>query len=84
GFDLSGTNLALAKLERCLLTRTKLKHAWLLAADLNGANLSEADLTAADLRGADFRDSHQRGLICPDARTGDIPGLSLATRGLRR
>jgi len=70
-------------LVRCLLTRTNLKQAWLLAADLHGTNLSDADLTAADLRGADFSETHQRGLIMPGARTGLIPGLSLTTRGLR-
>jgi uncharacterized protein YjbI with pentapeptide repeats len=83
GFDLHGVNLAAAKLVRCLLARANLKHAWLLATDFHGTNLSEADLTAADLRGADFSDTHQRGLILPGARTGDIPGLSLTTRGLR-
>jgi len=84
GLDLRGANLAAAKLNRCLLTRTNLKQAWLLAVSFSGANLCEADLSAADLRGADFSDSHQRGLIMPGARTGEIPGLLLATRGLRR
>jgi uncharacterized protein YjbI with pentapeptide repeats len=83
GFDLRGVNLAAAKLVRCLLTRTNMKSAWLLATDLHGTNLSEANLTAADLRGADFSDTHQRGLILPGARTGGIPGLPLTTRGLR-
>ena len=83
GLDLRGANLAAAKLDRCLLARTNLKNAWLLAVSFSGANLCEANLSAADLRGADFRDSHQRGLILPGARTGAIPGLQLATRGLR-
>ena len=83
GLDLHGANLALARLSRCLMARANLKSAFLLAANLSGTNLSEADLTAADLRGADFREAHQRGLISIGALVGDIPGLPLATRGLR-
>ena len=45
--------------------------------------MSEADLSGADLRGADLREAHQRGLTADEAKTGEIPGIGMKTRGLR-
>lgn len=84
GLDLSRTNLAAARLVGCRLARTKLKRAWMLATDLQGANLTEADISEADLRGANLSDAHQRGLEIDGVKTGEIPGLGLQTKGLRK
>lgn len=82
GLDLSGRNLAFADFRGAKLAGTRLDGAWLMAAVFHHANMSRARLAAADLRGADFRDAHQRDIDLTDSRTGSLPGIDLATRGL--
>jgi uncharacterized protein YjbI with pentapeptide repeats len=80
--DFSGRNLCLADLSGALLAEAQMKAALLIAADFRGANLTRANLAHADLRGANFQDSHRRDIDLSNTKTGPIPGLSLATRGL--
>ncbi|MFM6203890.1 MAG: pentapeptide repeat-containing protein, partial [Planktothrix sp.] len=55
--DLSGSNLAEAKLEGADLLGANLEKANLRGANLKGADLSSANLIEADLSGADLRDT---------------------------
>jgi uncharacterized protein YjbI with pentapeptide repeats len=80
--DFSGRNLCLADLSGALLAEAKMEASLLIAANFRGANLTRANLAHADLRGADFQDSHRRDTDLSNSKTGPIPGLSLATRGL--
>ncbi|MFB8281211.1 pentapeptide repeat-containing protein [Nocardia colli] len=79
GADLTGAEMAVAKLHGVDLAHANLTGAKLHGADLTGANLTGANLTDANLTGANFSGAHLAEAILTrtDLRAANLESMSL-------